>query len=419
MLSTQSSVKSDSRKTKKQLINELNELRQRVSSLETSQSRKEAESEVLRIIRASTPIGLFITQDGKFKFVNEAFFRDSGLGPKDLVGMESMGLVHPDDRDVVRDNAIKMLKGERTTPYRYRFVGPGGRIRIMLEGVASIQYQGKRAVLGHSTDITEVERAQEKLKEAYEKERNLRRELEAEFERRLFFARALVHELKTPLTPVLASSELLASELRQEPYLSLAQNIQRGANNLNRRIDDLLDLARVETGLLQMSLVSVDASRLLIAIANEMKPMFAGNHHNLVVSVPDDLPQVQADDERLRQIVLNIMINASKFTPESGTITLRAFAQDGNLVVEVQDTGTGISEEDQKELFQPYRTRSADPDNLSGLGIGLALCKYLVELHGGKIWVKSQLGKGSTFSFSIPLTEGNQGAEDKVNMPDN
>jgi PAS domain S-box-containing protein len=257
----------DQRKTKKQLIEELNGLRQRALNLESNQTRKEDESEALRSIRTSTPIGLFIIQDGIFKFVNEAFFRDTGMLAGDLVGQDSMQLVHPEDRAMVREHAIKMLKGERTTPYRYRFVSPDGKIRRMLEGVASIQYQGRRAVLGHSTDVTEGERARERLQEAYEKERQVRKELEAEFERRVFFARALVHELKTPLSPILASSELLATELKQEPYLSLAQNIHRGATNLNRRIDELLDLARVEIGMLQMNLASVDASQLLRAIA--------------------------------------------------------------------------------------------------------------------------------------------------------
>jgi signal transduction histidine kinase len=326
-----------------------------------------------------------------------------------------VGFVHPEDRAMVRENAIRMLKGERTRPYRYRFVGQNGRVRRMLEGVASIQYQGKRAVLGHSTDITEAERAQEQLQEAYEKEKSLRQELEAEFERRVFFARALVHELKTPLTPILASSELLASELKQEPYLSLAQNIHQGATNLNKRIDELLDLARVEIGMLHINLASVDASPLLKAIANEMKAMLTNNKQTLLLSVPDPLPPVMADEERLRQIVLNLMINASKFTPEGGKITLRARVKANNLVVEVQDTGTGISKEQQKELFQPYRSHLSDKDNLSGLGVGLALCKFLVELLGGKIWVESEPGKGSTFSFSIPLASG---TEEPDSIPD-
>ena len=389
------------KKTKAQLIQEIEDLRRRIEGLE--KSRGGYEGEVLRIIRASTPIGLFIIQDGKFMFVNEAFLKDSGLDAPDLVGTGSLQFVHPDDREMVRESAIKMLKGQSATPYTYRFIGHDGRIRRMLEGVVSIQYMGKRAVLGHSMDITETSRAQEQLTEAYEKEKSLRQELEAEFERRVFFTRALVHELKTPLTPVLASSELLASELTEEPYLSLAKNIHRGATNLNRRIDELLDLARIEIGMLQMNLRSVDSYRLLSSIGEEMKAMVTANGQTLTLSVSPSLPMVWADEERLHQVVLNLLINASKFTPEGGNITLRARAEADKLVVDVEDTGTGIPQEEQSQLFQPYHLHVNDKEHLSGLGIGLALCKYLVELQGGTISVRSEVGKGSTFSFSIPL----------------
>ena len=397
----------DERKTKKQLIEEIAQLRERLASLESDANR---ESEVLRLIRSSTPVGLFILQDGKFVFVNETFQRDTGIKPEALIGTESVRFVHPEDRIMVRESAIRMLKGERSSPYKYRIVNPDGRERRLLEGVVSIQYQGRRAVLGHALDITELERAEERLQEAYEKERNLRQELEAEFERRVFFTRALVHELKTPLTPVLASSELLASELKEEPYLSLAKNIHNGAVNLNNRISELLDLARMEIGTLQINPRAVDASALLLTIADEMKPAVAGNRQTLEVSVPSSLPPVWADEERLRQVVLNLMINASKFTPEGGTISLRARWQDNNLVVEVADTGMGIPDDEQKQLFRPYHSRLDDREHLSGLGLGLALCKYLVELHGGKIWVNSAVGKGSTFSFSVPLASASGGS---------
>ncbi len=393
----------DEQKTKKQLIEEIAELRQRLAGMESDASH---ESEVLRLIRSAAPIGLFILQDGKFVFVNETFQRATGLAPQTLIGSESFRFVHPEDREMVRENAIKMLKGQSSSPYKYRILNPEGQERRMLEGVVSIQYQGRRAVLGHALDITELERAEERLEEAYEKERGLRQELEAEFERRVFFTRALVHELKTPLTPVLASSELLASELKQEPYLSLAKNIHNGAVNLNRRISELLDLARMEIGTLQINLRSVDPAALLLGIADEMNPVVISNHQVLEVSVPLSLPPVWADEERLRQVVLNLMINASKFTPEGGTITLRASQQDNNLVVEVADTGMGIPEDEQKQLFKPYHSRADDREHLSGLGLGLALCKYLVELHGGKIWVNSAVGKGSTFSFTVPLAAG-------------
>jgi PAS domain S-box-containing protein len=398
----------DERKTKKQLIAELNELQRRCTKLERGESREE---ELFRIIRASSPIGLFIVQDGEFKFVNDVFRAATGRSPEELIGANSMTLVLPEDRDMVRENAIKMLKGERTSPYRYRIVNQNGERRWMLEGIASIQYQGRRAVLGHSMDITELERAEVKLQEAYEKERKLRQEIEAEAERKILFTRALVHELKTPLTPVLASSELLVSELQKEPYLSLAKNINSGAANLNRRIDELLDLARVEIGMLEVNPKAVDAHQLLLAIADDMKAMVTSNGQSFIVAIPPSLSPVWADEERLRQIVLNLLINASKFTPEGGRITLRAREEDSSLVVEVEDTGPGIPKEEQRELFQPYHRHIPDREHLSGLGLGLALCKNLVELHGGKIWVQSEIGKGSTFGFSLPLATAAQQEE--------
>jgi PAS domain S-box-containing protein len=398
----------DERKTKKQLITELNELRHRCAELENTESREE---ELLRIIRASSPVGLFIIQDGKFKFLNDIFRGATGGSPEELIGANSMTLVLPEDREMVRENAIKMLKGELTSPYKYRIVNRNGERRWMLEGVAPIQYQGRRAVLGHSMDITELERAEAKLQEAYEEERRLRQEVEAEVARKILFTRALVHELKTPLTPVLASSELLVSELHEEPYLSLAKNIHHGAANLNRRIDELLDLARIETGMLEVNPKAVDARQLLLAIAEDMKAMVTSNGQSLTVNIPPSMSPVWADEERLRQIVLNLMINASKFTPEGGKIILRAEEKNSSLVVEVEDTGPGIPKEEQKQLFQPYHRRLADRDNLGGLGLGLALCKYLVQLHGGQIWVQSEIGQGSNFGFSIPLATTTQQEE--------
>jgi signal transduction histidine kinase len=260
-------------------------------------------------------------------------------------------------------------------------------------------------------DITELERAQEKLEEAYGKERTLRKQLQAEAERRVQFTRAHVHELKPPLTPVLSSSELLYSELREEPWMSIAENIHRGALNLSNRIDELLDLARVEIGTLRIDPKPVDPLPLLKRIADDMVVVTRAAGQTLRTELPEALPAVWADTDRLRQIVQNLLINASKFTQEGGKITLRARQEDGYVVMEVKDNGPGIPKKDQGRLFLPYHRRLGDREHLSGLGLGLALCKYLVERHGGSIWVKSRRGKGATFGFSIPLATAEQLAE--------
>jgi PAS domain S-box-containing protein len=407
----------DEDKTKGQLLREVRELRQRLTEAETSQSQMSPDEEIVQIFRSSTPIGLFILQDGKFKFVNENFRAVTAGGPEGLLDTESMNLVLPEDREMVRENAIKMLKGKSATPYKYRIMTRTGQVRWLLEGVSSIQYQGKRAVLGHSMDITERELAQEKLEEAYEKERKTRQELETEVQRRVEFTRALVHELKTPLTPIMSSSELLVSGLKEEPWLSVARNILRGAGNLNRRIDELLDLARGEIGMLRLRPVSVDILRLLYNVSDEMSVVASSNGQILKAELPEVLPNIWGDEDRLRQVVLNLLINATKFTPEGGTITLRARQMNGSIIVEVQDTGRGIPEEEQSRLFVAYHRQLSDLEHLSGLGLGLALSKNLVELHGGKIWVQSHEGKGSTFFFSVPIAPpGQESDSDQISV---
>ena len=400
----------DENKTKEQLIKELSNLRQRVAELEVSKNQFIENEETLKIFRTNMPIGLFIIQDGRFKFVNDNLRALLADVSDEIIESYSMKLVYPDDRERVRESAIKILRGESTTPYKYRIIDKEGQIRWLLESVASIQYQGRRAILGHAMDITEREMAQVRLEEAYEKERRLRQELQVEVQRRVEFTRALVHELKTPLTPIMSSSDLLVSGLKEEPWLSVAQNIQRGAINLNKRIGELLDLARGEIGMLRLNPKRVDFLKQLQNVGSEMSVVASINGQLLKVELPETLSQPWADSDRLLQITQNLLVNATKFTPEGGTITLRAKEENGSIVVEVQDTGYGIPEEEQRRLFRPYHRQTGDREHLSGLGLGLALCKNLVQLHGGRIWVRSQEGKGSTFSFSIPINSRAQQA---------
>jgi len=393
----------DERKTKQQLIKELEGLRTRIEELETSENMHRQEGEILHIFRINSPIGMFIVQDRKFVFANDQFQRVTGIKAKKLVGTHPLDPVLPEDKEIVRENAIKMLKGELTAPYVYRIVRKDGQIRWIREGVISVQYQGRRAALGHSLDITESIEAEAKLRKLYENEKKLRQELEDEVRKRIRFTRALVHELKTPLTPVLFSSELLLSEIKEEPLLSIARNIHHGASNLNNRIDELLDLARVEIGSLQIEPKMVDPQQILERIAEYVESLINKHDQRLIKDISPDLPQVWADEERLQQIILNLLVNASKFTQKGGTITLAARAENDSFIVEVKDNGPGISKKEQERIFEPYERRKADRERLGGLGLGLSLCKNLVGLHGGKIWVESRVGKGSNFAFSIPI----------------
>lgn len=252
----------------------------------------------------------------------------------------------------------------------------------------------------------------EKSRQLYEDEKVLREKYEDEIKKRTELSRALVHELKTPITPILAGLDLLQDEIHEEKLLQLLRSMDRSASNLNKRIDELLDLARAETNRLEIYVQTLNIKSLLQDIGRSMTSMAIKNGQTMVIDIPVQMPLISADGGRLRQVIENLLINALKFTPAGGVITLKATVQDDQIVVDVIDTGRGMTEEAQKGLFEPYYRNINDEERLSGLGLGLALSKNFIELHGGKIWFKSQYGKGSTFSFSLPLKTNTDGAAD-------
>ena len=211
-----------------------------------------------------------------------------------------------------------------------------------------------------------------------------------------------MHELKTPLTSILASSELLESEIRNEVHASLVKNIRRASLNLEQRISELLELARGEIGLLKINPMPLDLTGLLREILSETAPV-AEAKNLLLISDISHLPLVFGDRNRLRQVVNNLLTNAIKFT-DKGTIALIARSDEANFVmVQVKDTGRGIEKDEMDNLFDPYRRKIKTGEEMSGLGVGLALSKMFIDLHGGKIWAESMPGRGSSFYFSVPI----------------
>jgi len=205
---------------------------------------------------------------------------------------------------------------------------------------------------------------------------------------------------------MVASGQLLVEELQghlSPRLLRLAENVSQGTSNLQKRVDELLDLARGELGLLELNSKEVDPLQLLRSVTDDMAPVASSREQSMVLELPSSLPPVWADEGRLYQVLLNLLNNALKWTPKGGKVTLRAREEKRYLIAEVQDTGPGIPAEEQHRLFDPYSRPEIDRRRLDGLGLGLSLCRTIVELHGGKIWVESEEGKGSTFGFSVPL----------------
>jgi signal transduction histidine kinase len=212
------------------------------------------------------------------------------------------------------------------------------------------------------------------------------------------------HDLRNPLNTILLSSTLvLEEELADEQRVKQLEIIKRAAERMNRLIQDLVDVARMEAGKLSVDL-SIQPAALLAREAFEAQRALAEKHSITFVSaLAERLPRVAADRDRVLQVFSNLIGNAVKFTREGGSITVRGEERDGEVVFSVEDTGIGIRAEDIPCLFDPYwqATRTAH----LGTGLGLSICKGIVEAHGGRIWTESEVGKGSTFRFTLPAAE--------------
>jgi signal transduction histidine kinase len=224
------------------------------------------------------------------------------------------------------------------------------------------------------------------------------------------FLANMSHELRTPLNSIIGFSRVILKGIdgpitpQQEEDLKAIYN---AGQHLLGLINDVLDLSKIEAGKVELAFSEVDLKEVLRGVMSTAEGLVQGKTIELVTDIPDDLPTISADSIRVRQILLNLVSNAVKFT-ERGQIGVSARRLDTaarpEIVVAVFDTGPGIAPEDQRKLFEPFSQVDASPTRKTGgTGLGLSICRHLVELHGGRIWVESSPGEGSTFAFTLPI----------------
>jgi GAF domain-containing protein len=232
------------------------------------------------------------------------------------------------------------------------------------------------------------------------------RQIEAANRHKSEFLANMSHELRTPLNAIIGFSEVLKERMFGElndKQAEYTDDILTSGQHLLSLINEILDLSKVEAGRMELELATFD---LPLAIDNArvfVRERVTRHGIHLDVSVDERLGDFIGDERKIKQILLNLLSNAVKFTPEGGRIGISARQSDGAVEICVSDTGVGIAPEDQARIFEEFRQVGSNSTHKSeGTGLGLTLAKKFVELHGGKIWVESQVGKGSTFSFSLP-----------------
>jgi signal transduction histidine kinase/CheY-like chemotaxis protein/ligand-binding sensor domain-containing protein len=266
--------------------------------------------------------------------------------------------------------------------------------------------------------LNEHEHEIRRLFEEAEKARSIAEEADAA---KSAFLSTVSHELRTPLTSVLGFAKIIRKRLEDRIFplvdksdTKVSQAVKQVEDNLRvvvsegerltKLIDDVLDLAKIEAGKLEWHMESVDVADIIDRATAATSSLFDQKGLRLEKQVPSDLPSVTGDRDRLIQVVINLISNAVKFT-STGSVTCRVERRAGDLVVSVIDTGLGIAPTDQPKVFERFKqVGDTLTDKPKGTGLGLPICKEIVEHHAGRIWVESALGAGSTFSFSLPVT---------------
>jgi signal transduction histidine kinase len=213
------------------------------------------------------------------------------------------------------------------------------------------------------------------------------------------------HELRTPLNAIIGFSQLLRERMfgelneKQEEYLD---DILSSGNHLLSLINDVLDLSKVEAGQVELEIAPFSLREALERGVVIVRERAMKDGVRVALAPVNGVDIVTGDERRIRQVIFNLLSNAVKFTPAGGSVDVRAAQVDGEVRVSVADTGPGLAAEDHKRIFEEFQQAEAGIEQQEGTGLGLALSKRLVELHGGRIWVDSELGKGSTFVFTLP-----------------
>jgi len=362
-------------------------------SMELDAERKGAE-ELSNILLQKAPIGIYIVQDGSFQYINPQFQESTGYSEDELLDTDPLSYVFPGDRDVVRARAVLMLKGKITYPYEYRVIDKAGKTRWFIEDVASIQYKRKRATLGSCMDITERKLLEKKMIE-YKELNKLKSDLLS----------TVSHELRTPMATIKGYSTMILDydrRLGEEEKKEYLQSIDRATDRLTGLVDHLLDMSRLDAGLLKLDKSPTSMFGLIKEAVAEGQ--LRTPKRRIVANVSRGLPRAMVDAGRIRQVLDNLLDNACKYSEEGKEVVVSARRVEQHLLISVTDQGLGIPADEVERVFdRMYRIEQRLAPTVGGMGLGLAICKGLVEAHGGRIWVESKERKGTRCLFTLPL----------------
>ncbi len=352
---------------------------------------QKSEKELYRLFDLSADLLFVGGIDGYFKRLNPAWEKQLGFTIAELQGKPFMELGHPEDVEASQVQLQRIAAGEKVQSVENRLLCKDGSYKWFIWSTVPFVEEGVFYASGR--DITELKQAKEQA--------------EAANRTKSQFLASMSHELRSPMNAIIGFSELLAEETAgplNEKQKSFVAHVRNGASHLLSLINDVLDLSKIEAGQMELHPEEFSLAQAVPEVLSLIKPLAMQKQIQVEEQVESEL-WVVADRVRLKQILYNLLSNAVKFTPEKGQVKVEASAQGSLACIAVSDTGAGIAPEDQAAVFTEFQQVGDTTKQKEGTGLGLAITKKLVEKHGGRIWLESEVGKGSRFSFTLPLPQ--------------
>ncbi|BAY34265.1 two-component hybrid sensor and regulator [Nostoc carneum NIES-2107] len=346
--------------------------------------------------------------DGYHEYFNQRWYNYTGKTLEQTNGEGWQTILHPDDVQRTSEVWQNSLRTGKTYEIEYRFLRADGEYRWHLGRAFPLRNQEGEIInwFGSCTDIHDQKLAIEERAQALARERAARLELEKASRMKDDFLAIVSHELRSPLNPILGWSTLLLNrQLNAQKTTQALEIIQRNAKLQTRLIDDLLDVSRILRGKLSLNICEVDLVAIVEASVETVRLTGEAKSIQIQTQLDPTVGTLEGDPNRLQQVVVNILTNAVKFTPEGGRIYIQLQQMGTNAQIQVTDTGKGISADFLPYVFERFRQAdAATTRKFGGLGLGLAIVRHIVELHDGNIQVASPgEGLGATFTVTLPL----------------
>ena len=339
---------------------------------------------------------------GKVNEWNQKIEQITGFNKTEVIERDLVHTFITDDfKFLVQEVLNKALMGEETSTYEVPlFTKSGKRVMILLNATTRRNHQGKIVgVVGVGQDITELDQSRSEKEETYHR-------LEEANKHKSKFVSSMSHELRTPLNGILGFASLLKNThfgIINETQSDFVNQIENSGKHLLDLISGLLDVTKIDSGAMGIDLQSCKPEHIFREVVGLIKPQLENKELEIKQLIDPAVKELVCDKRKIKQIMINLLSNAIKYTPAQGVIEIVVTKENGFTSFVVTDNGIGISEGDQEYIFDEFaQANRARDEALGGTGIGLALSRRLVELHGGDIGVESQEGKGSKFWFKIP-----------------